>query len=62
MNLNGIVGPDADAETFEVDVLPLLRLSRNAHRIEQPGKAVSYLRSIVLNLARDHNRRGLVSL
>ena len=39
-----------------------IRLARNAHRIEQPGKAAAYLRSIVLNLARDHNRRGLVSL
>src|SRR5438309_1784967 len=26
-----------------------IRLARNAHRIEEPGKAVSYLRSIVLN-------------
>ena len=39
-----------------------LRLRRAAHRIEDPGKAAAYLRSIVLNLARDHNRRGLVSL
>ena len=39
-----------------------LRLRRSAHRIEQPSKAAAYLRSIVLNLARDHNRRGLVSL
>lgn len=39
-----------------------IRLSRNAHRIEDPRKAAAYLRSIVLNLARDHNRRGLVSL
>jgi DNA-directed RNA polymerase specialized sigma24 family protein len=39
-----------------------IRLARNAHRIEDPSKAAAYLRSIVLNLARDHNRRGLVSL
>src|SRR5204863_6043254 len=39
-----------------------IRLARNAHRIEQPSKAAAYLRSIVLNLARDNNRRGLVSL
>ncbi len=39
-----------------------IRLARSAHRISDPNKAASYLRSIVLNLARDHNRRGLVSL
>ena len=39
-----------------------IRLARSAHRIEDPRKAAAYLRSIVLNLARDHNRRGLVSL
>ena len=39
-----------------------LRLRRALHRIEHPDRAVAYLRSIVLNLARDHNRRGLVSL
>ncbi len=39
-----------------------IRLARSAHRIHDEAKAVSYLRSIVLNLARDHNRRGLVSL
>jgi RNA polymerase sigma factor (sigma-70 family) len=39
-----------------------LRLSRSRHRIRDPEKAPAYLRSIVLNLARDHNRRGLVSL
>lgn len=38
-----------------------IRLARHAHRIEE-AKAPAYLRSIVLNLARDHNRRGLVSL
>ncbi len=39
-----------------------IRLARSAHRIEDHRKAAAYLRSIVLNLARDHNRRGLVSL
>ena len=39
-----------------------IRLARSAHRIQDPTKAAPYLRSIVLNLARDHNRRGLVSL
>ena len=34
----------------------------SAHRIQDLAKAPAYLRSIVLNLARDHNRRGLVSL
>ena len=39
-----------------------IRLARSAHRIKDPSKAAPYLRSIVLNLARDDNRRGLVSL
>ncbi|MFN0029238.1 MAG: RNA polymerase sigma factor [Acidimicrobiales bacterium] len=39
-----------------------IRLARAAHRINDPTKAAAYLRSIALNLARDHNRRGLVSL
>ncbi|MEZ5168622.1 MAG: sigma-70 family RNA polymerase sigma factor [Acidimicrobiales bacterium] len=39
-----------------------IRLSRSLHRIHDPAKAAAYLRSIVLNLARDHNRRGLLSL
>jgi RNA polymerase sigma-70 factor (sigma-E family) len=39
-----------------------IRLARSAHRVREPAKAPAYLRSIVLNLARDHNRRGLVSL
>jgi RNA polymerase sigma-70 factor (sigma-E family) len=39
-----------------------IRLARAADRIEDHSKAAAYLRSIVLNLARDHNRRGLVSL
>jgi len=39
-----------------------IRLARSAGRIHDPSRAAAYLRSIVLNLARDHNRRGLVSL
>ena len=39
-----------------------IRLARSATRIRNETKAAAYLRSIVLNLARDHNRRGLVSL
>ena len=39
-----------------------LRLARHAGRIEAAERAPAYLRSIVLNLARDQNRRGLVSL
>lgn len=39
-----------------------IRLSRSLHRIEKRSSTTAYLRSIVLNLARDHNRRGLVSL
>lgn len=39
-----------------------LRLARHAGRIESTERAPAYLRSIVLNLARDYNRRGLVSL
>lgn len=38
-----------------------LRLARSQHRIHDPDRAAAYLRSIVINLARDHNRRGLVS-
>ncbi|HET9387243.1 MAG TPA: sigma-70 family RNA polymerase sigma factor [Gemmatimonadales bacterium] len=39
-----------------------LRLRRSFHRIDSPDRTAAYLRSIVLNLARDHNRRGLMSL
>lgn len=39
-----------------------VRLYRAAERIQDPDKSVSYLRSIVVNLARDENRRGLLSL
>ena len=39
-----------------------IRLARSASQIRDQSRAAAYLRSIVLNLARDHNRRGLVSL
>ncbi|MFP5375622.1 MAG: RNA polymerase sigma factor [Acidimicrobiia bacterium] len=39
-----------------------IRLARSAREIRDVTRAAAYLRSIVLNLARDHNRRGLVSL
>lgn len=39
-----------------------IRLYHTADRINDPVKSSAYLRSIVLNLARDINRRGLLSL
>ena len=39
-----------------------LRLARARNRVRDPEKVPAYLRSIVLNLARDHNRRGLLSI
>lgn len=39
-----------------------IRLARSADRIRDRARAGAYLRSIALNLARDQNRRGLVSL
>lgn len=39
-----------------------LRLQRTQRTLDDPTKAAAYLRSVVLNLARDHNRRGLMSL
>lgn len=38
-----------------------IQLQRSRHRIRRADAATAYLRSIVLNLARDHNRRGLMS-
>ncbi len=38
-----------------------IRLSRSLDRIRDEERATAYLRSIVINLARDHNRRGLMS-
>lgn len=39
-----------------------IRFHRTRDRLRDPAAAVGYLRSTVLNLARDHNRRGLMSL
>jgi len=39
-----------------------IKFAANARRINSPDRAAAYLRSIVINLARDYNRRGLVSL
>lgn len=39
-----------------------IRMARSLHRLRDPSRAAAYLRSIVLNLARDHNRRGMLSL
>lgn len=39
-----------------------IRLHRSAGTIRNPERAPAFLRSIVINLARDHNRRGLMSL
>jgi RNA polymerase sigma factor (sigma-70 family) len=39
-----------------------IRLYHSAHRVRDADRMPAYLRSIVLNLARDHNRRGLLSL
>lgn len=38
-----------------------IRLARGGHRLRDPDRAGAYLRTIVVNLARDHNRRGFVS-
>lgn len=39
-----------------------IRLHRSAGSIRDLSRAPAFLRSIVINLARDHNRRGLMSL
>ncbi len=39
-----------------------IRLSAARQRLRDEAAAAAYLRAIVLNLARDHNRRGLMSL
>lgn len=39
-----------------------IRLHRSAGSIRDMGRTPAFLRSIVINLARDHNRRGLMSL
>ena len=39
-----------------------IRFARHHGRLRDGARAAAYLRSIVINLCRDHNRRGLVSL
>lgn len=39
-----------------------IRFHRSADRIRDIERSPAFLRSIVINLARDHNRRGLMSL
>ena len=39
-----------------------IRLHRSAGSIRDIDRVPAFLRSIVINLARDHNRRGLMSL
>lgn len=38
-----------------------IRFARGRSRLRDEDRAAAYLRSIVINLARDHNRRGFVS-
>jgi RNA polymerase sigma-70 factor (sigma-E family) len=38
-----------------------IRFARHSGRLREQDRAAAYLRSIVINLARDHNRRGFVS-
>ena len=61
--LVGLAGFFTDDRTAAEDLVQeaFIRLARTAHRIRDTDKAAAYLRSIVINLARDHNRRGFVS-
>ena len=62
--LVALAGFFTDDRTAAEDLVQeaFIRLARTAHRLRDTEKAAAYLRSIVINLARDHNRRGLVSL
>jgi RNA polymerase sigma-70 factor (sigma-E family) len=62
--LVALAGFFTDDRTAAEDLVQeaFIRLARSAHRIREHDKSAAYLRSILINLARDHNRRGLVSL
>ena len=62
--LVGLASFFTDDRTAAEDLVQeaFIRLARTSHRIRDTDRAAAYLRSIVINLARDHNRRGLVSL
>lgn len=60
VRLAGIFCDDRDAAEDLVQEA-FIRLHRSAGSIRDMSRAPAFLRSIVINLARDHNRRGLVS-
>jgi RNA polymerase sigma-70 factor (sigma-E family) len=61
VRLAGLFCDDRDAAEDLVQEA-FIRLHRSAGTIKDSGRAPAFLRSIVINLARDHNRRGLMSL
>ncbi len=63
-NLVRLAGFFVDDRTAAEDLVQeaFIRLARSMHRLQDMDSVKPYLRSIVLNLARDHNRRGLMSL
>lgn len=61
VRLAGLFCDDRDAAEDLVQEA-FIRLHRTADTIKDRAKAPAFLRSIVINLARDHNRRGLMSL
>lgn len=64
LNLVRLARIFTDDRTGAEDIVQeaFIRLFRASDQITQPEKSAAYVRSIVLNLARDHNRRGLMSL
>lgn len=61
VRLAGLFCDDLDAAEDLVQEA-FIRLHRSAAQIRKPASAPAFLRSIVINLARDYNRRGLMSL
>lgn len=59
-----LAGIFCDDRTAAEDLVQeaFIRLHRSAGSIRDLSRAPAFLRSIVINLARDHNRRGLMSL